>query len=781
MAGVSGQPGTKPSQVKQPVATKNAQNDVDAMLAEFDAPAASAPPPASEDVSALINEAAGEAPQAPGPDQFAPQPGFVQANIEQFNPQNLVDRLQAGLAANDVEKTNLLKKKYGDQNVAEKDGVIYYRRSPKEKLRPLDPSTFELVADLIPDFAREIVTESAMLPGELGGAALAALPSVGAGAPAGAAAGRVASIPFANKVANTVSEYAGVPQDENRNLYGENAMGMAFETAVPVVGGKLAQVVAKRIPGTMAYKAAREAAQSESVALSKGSEEVVQALNQLEKEGQHLDIMSHQVHNTSPQLEEIAQKVDTSGAFLKKQQEVAEGYSDILEKNLEEIARLDGSMQGKGALAEKLTNAVDSLDSAEGKAIGEYRKKAMLNLKNQKQQLPPQTSELATQMMQELGFQPKSVQLKSVTRPGSFHGVEQRGGLEVGNTINRVKWLPPKNLQPVIGRLGLDEGQARAMVNVLGEYSELISRGNSARLSDVERMISRMGPMTQRMRGTQGGAMLGKLTGDLRQFRRQVIGNALDTDIDRKLFNQKMDNFGMIRSNTEQLQNVLRADVTTKTLINSFFRGKENLANVRSIKKLVGEDSTEWAGLKEAFIDNLMLKHADSASPTGYNSKAFLNDLQKNYGDDFMREVINSGKGPNLNTIKNLLTVGQRIESTQRALKVNPANERIAAAGAEVLFGAVTNNRYRVGNGVRKVLGITGDKESALMELFNRYGYEKYLSGYKGKDKSQLANSIEILLNQYNSERAGAKTVRGLMDVGKRAVRADVRENYVER
>ena len=52
-------------------------------------------------------------------------------------------------------------------------------------------------------------------------------------------------------------------------------------------------------------------------------------------------------------------------------------------------------------------------------------------------------------------------------------------------------------MQEISGRLGLDDSQLRIMVNGLNQYGEFMTRGGQARLSDVEMLINRMGPMTQ--------------------------------------------------------------------------------------------------------------------------------------------------------------------------------------------------------------------------------------------------------------------------------------------
>lgn len=761
----------RPGSLKSPV-PRAPSSPVDDLIGSFDAPEMPAGTPA-DPVNSLLGSfdspeetSAGMSPGEFAPEEFAAPEGIVQDNINQFKPQNFIDRLQAGLAANDTEKVGLLKKKYGDKNVAVKDGAIYYRRTDGDKLKRLDPATFELISDLIPDFAREMVSEVAMIPGEVAGATAGAVAGMGFGAPvtatAGMLAGRVASVPLANAAADKVATMAGVPQDENRSLMAENAVGMGAEAVMPFVGSKISKLLTKRIPGTAAYKAAREAGEKEVVALSRQSEEVIAAAKALEDEGIPVNMMAQQVHNTSPQLNAKVQDVEMLPQFTAKQQEFAEGYGNALEQTLGEIARR-GNPNGpvsSSRLATTVTNAVESIERNEGQAVGRFRAKALAVLGNKKQQLPAETSQNVVNIMKELGFQARSQKIVSVTKANWT-----KDGTR--NQINRTMWVPPKDLAPIVGRLGLDEGQTRAVINSLNEYGQLISRGNEARLTDVERLIKRMGPLNEKLRGSSFGGTWGRLTGELRQHRREVIGNALGDDIEKSAFNSVMDDFSMIRNNTEQLSSVLRGDVTAKTIVGGFFRGKENLANVRALKSIVGKDSSEWGSMKEEWINQLMVKHSGNG-PTGFKSEAFMNDLKKNYGDDFVREVLDDGRaGPNYDTVKNLLTVGKRIEASTRGLKVDQLTEQRKAALMEGLLGWVSNAPFRILNGAKKIIGAGGERESALMEIMNRDGYEKYIAGYKGKNRGELSKKLEALMLDYNARRAATTRTNQVLDAGK--------------
>lgn len=762
MAALKGQPAPKPSALNSPVPSANAQDEADSFLASFEAPQMEASAPAGDEADAFLNSfQSAEAPVAEVPQELAPPDD----QFSEESASNFVDRLKTGLAADSTEQLNYLKQKYGPQNAAIKNGELYFRKDPKGKLKRLDPDTMEFFNDLITDNARTAVTEATLLPSEIvGGFTMG---------PGGAVVGRAAGVPVANSFADGVAQMAGVPQNESRDRRNENLMGMVTEGVAPVVG----KYLKKFIPGTAPYKAAKEAGQREAVALTDQSKEVIDSLLQLEKESINLPMMSHQIHPDSPYLLRTALKAEEAypGRFIQRQNEVAQGYGQALTNTLGEIARRNGhGPVAPEKLAFVVTNAVESLDTAEGKAIGALRAKAMAKMGGKKFPLPQETTQEAMRIMKELGFTPRTKEI-AVKLRRDVHNPVLNEMQQVGqsSTIKRTVWNPPANIQPIIGRLGLDDSQTRSVVNIINEYGQIVSRGGEARLQDVERLIKRMGPLNRKLGGTGISGTWGKMTGELRQFRRQLITGGLD-EVEGKIFNGTMDDFAMIRQNTEQLSNVLRADITAKTMVNGFFKGKENLANIRAIKSITGAKSPEWGALKEEFVNQLLLKHADNG-PTGVNSTAFLKDLKVNYGDDFIKEVMNDGVGPDYDSVKNLLTVGQRIEAMTKGAKVETLSKKQEDALANTAIGFFAGIKFKLINGATALIKGTGKDENAMMEIFNRNGYEKYVAGYKG-DKTNLIKNIEAAMEIYNNGRAQSKIVRGAEEVVKRGTKGEIRE-----
>jgi hypothetical protein len=694
------------------------------------------------------------APQVPaGDDQFAPEPGFVEANLGQFG--DFVTRVQTGLAANDTEKGNFLKKKFGAENVTEKDGTLYFRKGSKEKFRRLDPATLELVNDILPDFARELITEGAMLPGELGGAAMGA-PAGPAGVAGGALMGRVASVPMANAVADSVAQWAGIPQDEARDRYKENAIGMAAETVLPVVGKQLL----KRIPGTtagqLAYKASKEAGDKELVALSKQSQEVANAVEMLNAQGRaakidgsaigvpgaNVSLMGHQLSPDNPVLRQYTNAAASDPRFINAQQQLAEDWGASLDSTLKEIGRRGNpTVSDPNLLAKNVTNAVADLEKAEGAAIGAFRNKAMAQLKNNRLPLNKATMEKADELLREFGFTPKIVETQVARRPGKLSvGPAASQGLMRSSQLQQ-KWNAPKDLRPLIGKMGLtDAGQVRAVVNNLEQLSQAMDKG--ATLSDMDRLRTSFGALTDPLFRTKAGAKIGALTGDLRQTYRETVQAGLDSDFDRAAFNSAMDEFSQLRTNVGTLKNALNEDASAKAIVKGIFTGKENLAKVQAIKKISPES---FGALREEFVNQMLVDYGNRSSATGFNSERFMKAVNSQYGEQFMKEVF--GGSDDLVRVKNLLSVTERIEKTFKGASVDTMSEQQKRGIMDSFIGVVTGMKFKTLNGVSAIMRGTTSREHIINQIMTRDGIDQYVANYPGKvDKKELYGKLNQVL-----------------------------------
>jgi len=771
VASIAGQPSPKPQALEQP----SPEAEAEAFLAQnpnFELPS---PEDTQGDNFIAPSDQMQTDQQAYG-GEFAPQPGFAQANVEQLQPENIKDRLIYGLAANDESAASAMRQKYGEKNVVVKGGKIYFRREDAGKFKPLDPDTLEVFADLIPDAARIAVQEATMaVPEALGGLAGAAAGLGGGsvpGAAVGARMGRIAAVPFATEAADFIAEKAGVPDVTNRNKLTENLVGIAAETFLPVVG----KWAVSKIPGTLAYKASREAGERETVALTKQSREVVEAANRLNEQGIDAPLLLHQMQPDDPKIKKLLAQVADSPNLIDREHQIAEAYGQSIKNNLRTIAQRSGMGPADDPmkLASRIGDAVENVDRLEGEAIGRFKAKALAAAQGKKMPLPQKANQTVETMMRELGFVPRKSRLESITRREVMNPIlEQTQSMGRKNEIVRTKWQPPTSMDGILGRYGItDPGQARAVVNSLSEYGDVMSRGGEVRLQDLDRLVSRMGAINPKLRGTEAGKLWGGLTAELRQHRRQVIGDLLPDQFEKQAFNNAMDEFSLIRQNVGDLQGVLGDNRSTKSIVNYFFQGKDNVTRIDALRTIVGKDSPQWGQLKEEFVNQLLTKHSTPDSKTGINSKALLSDLEKNYGEGFIRKVLDDGKaGPNFQTVKDLLTYGQRIEAAERSVKnVETASEEAKRGLVNIAIGSALALKGRMLSGAQSVLGAGSGRDRALFEVLNRDGIDKYVQNYPGKvNKAQVSGFLQSALDKYNSSKAGrivneigARTMQGV-------------------
>jgi hypothetical protein len=775
----------RPGSLKTPVPGKTAQTSADDFLASFDAPEMAAPSAESPTSADSFVDSVGADPLMENArdlsgdtanvsaDQFAPEPSFAQANADQL--QNFTTRIQTGLAANDTEKLGFLQNKFGKENAVVKGGNIYFRRNKDEKLKRLDPDTLELINDIIPDFAREIVTEAAMLPGEVAG-------SFAAG-PGGAIAGRAATAPFANMAADKVAEFAGVPQDETRSKLIENTLSSGSELLLPIVGKQ----IIKRIPGTQAYLNAKKAGEKELVALTKQNQEVLQAATEMESIGRaatidgqsigipgaNVSLMGHHISPETPHFKQIADFAASNPKFINAQNQLAEGWGDSARNVLQEIAQRNS----KGPVAperlgETIINAVDSVKQAEGKAIGNYRTKAMAKLKNGRQALPPEVDSHIEILMGDLGFTRKTRTTEVFNKTSGSY-----------NKVNQTVLIPPKDMRPLVGKLGLtSEGEIRSVVNALGELNKMndpisnVAAQRGVRLTDLERARNTIGALSDRLRGTQAGGELGKLSGGLRTHYRDVIASGLDSVDEKQTFNAVMDDYSELMGNVTQLKAVLKDNASAKAVVSSVFTGKENLNKVKALKSIAPE---EFPALKEEWINQMLTEYSSRSSSTGLKSGAFLDSLDKKYGKQFVKEVLDDGPGANSETLRKILTVTERLESQMKGVKVDQLSDQRKQGIMNTVIGLAANIKFKSINGITGILRGSKNKDSALLEIMSRDGIDRYIAKYPGKiDSAAVRKNLSDMLAQHKL----FKQIEGaaLSDPSKRTSRRLLIDNVIK-
>lgn len=744
MAAIKNQPAPKPGSLSTPVPGAQQKSSIDNFLANYSAPEVEvtptpAPAPQGSSLDRFLSEQGVEesVPEIPA-EQFAEEPGFAEANIDQFG--QFTTRLQAGLAANDTEKLEFLKQKYGPNNAVLKDDKLFWRKNTAEKFKPLDPATFELLNDVLPDWSREIVQELTMLPAEIGGAAAGGIP--------GAIGARVISVPAANAIADKVAEAAGVPRDESRSRLAENLVGMGAEGIIPVVGRAVVKPILKHLPGTRSYQKAVQEGERELVALSKQSAEVaksVAALNEVGRAakingelvgipGAEVNLMGHQMNPDSPILQRFAQQAANDPRFVNAQQQLAEDWGSSLENTLKEIGRRgvkSDTPYKPEFLAQSVKNAVDEAVQAEGKEIGKYKLRAMSKIGNKPQSLPPQIAQKAQELMTAFKFQ---------TTPDG-------------------KILPPKNIQYLAGTMGLTTAEARKVVNNLQQLAPGLKKGLS--LDHIDALRNNIGGTSASLRG-EASAKLGSLAGDLRQMYRETISSGLDDPFDKAAFNSAMDEYSTLRTNVGVLKNALDEDASRKAIVRSFFTGKDNLDKVKRIKAISPES---FSNLKEEFVDQLLNEYSSRETATGIKSSQFLDAVNKKYGSEFLQEVFDGADGPGLKEVKDLLTVTERIDKTFRSAKPDQMSEQQKKGMMDLMVGVAANVKFKALNGMSALIKGRMPKDHPLFEIMTREGFDKYVRDYPGKiDRRSTLRKLNDMLADVKLyrqvEAAGAETVK---------------------
>ncbi len=687
---------------------------------------------------------------------------------------NFKDRLVTGFAGNDREKLGYLRDKYGKNNVQYVSGKIYFRKDPKGKFQNLDPSTLEVINDVIADFAGDAIREVTMLPGELAGGAAGFVAGGFPGAAVGARAARVASVPLANRAVNKVGEVLGLKRDEGRSQTTEDLVGMGAEAVLPVLGKKLARF----LPGSTEHRAAEQLARGRNapLVLNEASREFVTIAKELEESGAvriidgekygipgiNVPVFAHQIEPDNPSLMRKVGENRQSIPLQNVLREQGRATQNLVQQTLRAVAPDNTTPQRHLGLTIK--NAVEEIGKKESADIGKYRAKALAQLGNGKQQLPAELSERAVSLMRELGFQSKSQQLKVVRK-----GADGVSGTP--QIVNRTTYAPPKDLQPIIGRLGLDDSQTRQVVNVLNEYGQLISRGNEARLTDVERLVKRMGDLNPKLRGSALSGTWGSMTGTLRQHRRAMIESGLPDDVNRAGFNEVMDKYSAHRETIQNIADSVNTNMGSAAVVQTLLgKGKESVGEARALGALLKESHPEaWNSLKAQWADQTIAQFATDKKITGVNTDALLTHLAGKDGKEMLGVLFDGTKHTPDDLIKTV-KFAKRINDTNIPVSQmsEAQQEKLVKEFAATWLGSTyiaANSMFRL---MKRSVGAGGP--DPLTEILSQNGIDKYITGLPAKKRSLAARKLrEYLVVAQES---------GAWKVGERMTRAGTARGF---
>ena len=732
--------------------------------------------------------------------QFAGEPGFLQANLEQFYPGNLATRLQAGLKANDTEVRNFMQSKFGPENVTEKNGKVFFRRSAEEKFKPLDPDTFELFADVIPDFSRQIAQEAVLTPAMIGGG-LAFSPAGPGGAVAGGAAARVAAASPSIAFADALSEMVGGAEDPMRNKRAEAALQAVFDAAAPAVGKVAAKGVAKAADLTrgaakyVPFSGAKKAAEQElkgSYLLSQESKQLRDDAKSLEDSGllqsvqvpgfpdADVILRADQLHPDNPLAVAAAQAVTNDPAFRNFSILQAEQVQRNTENLIRAVAnKVENIPAAEAKLSQAVTDAASVLREAEGKAIGHYRALALKESKNAKLPIPDEINQQVAQSLQRLGVRAEPYQVKtyqrsryaaqpgSVTPRGEFtnfgaatpneYGVATGSPVEVftrkpmkkpGTTVSekvqtKIRYVPTKNVEQVLGEMGLtDKGLARALTNTLTDFAN--ASQNGLRLPEIEQYVNKISALVPAAarQGKEAKAVVGKLASDMRAYRREAIRAALPDDVTRQGYDEVMNDFGnhitAITNIADTVDTSMGASAVAKRLIDS---NKNATGELKALKTVIGKANPDvWDRLKGEWADQLVLKHTKPGKGLNYNG--LLSDLNK-YDPEFLKTMY-EGTGGSPQDLMKLARIGQRIQSTNKgATAYSDAEAKgIVKEAAKGLLAST----YLKANAALSLLGVARGQRSNLLDVLTQKGVDQYLTELPKAERMTASKKLKELM-----------------------------------
>lgn len=731
--------GNRPSTLPDQVPAQGAAQD----LAAADAAAVaslqpslsqsmSAPAPGMDPAAQIDPTLAGRSPASNG-DVNAEVDAFLAQNSpsgagtsEQFVEQpltgfdNMLTRFKAGLAANDTEVEGLLKNKFGAENVRMKDNKLWFKAPGKKSFQPLDPEEFEPILDIFADFSRGAVEEVAAVPGELAGGAM--------GGPGGAYAGRIASAPAQVALADYIAEKAGVPQDPSRSRGMEMAVNSTLEATMPIIGKRLAKLV----PGTAAYKAAKEAGESQLSALSKQSKAVAQSVQELEAIGKAVKVDgsivgvpgasvtlgAHQLNPESSVIRQMQETAKESVPFQNAMQKHAEEWGNLFDGTMKEIqaGMTKGNVVAPEQLSKNVVDAVASVRKLEGDAIAKYKGQALKTLGEKPQPMTPQVMEGLSQAMQGMGFTPSGA--------------------------------PKSNaeLQKLVGQFGITSiGEARAVANNINDAMNSITTKGGLNIKDMDRFRNSFGDLAERMQGTPLGRQMGMLASGFRENYKQVIESGLSNDFEKKAFRESMDDYSNIMQNIGVLRAGLNEDASAQAITKKFLAGPQSIPQMKAIKSLSPQ---AFDSLRAQWLNQELINHKSRDTATGFNAGKMIETWEKKYGPEFMNMVLPKEEQ---RTVKNFLNVMERIDKTASAGKLDNASDKYKQGAMNALIGTMFDVKFKVINGLAAFTAGKSGGERAAIKLLSEKGIDKYVANYPGKpeQKAVIAQKLKDFVAAY--------------------------------
>lgn len=727
----------RPSSLKEPVPGSDAEAEAAAFLAQYDAPTPAAGSSAEAEAAQFLGEPASAPPTQ---DNFSVQePSSVLGVNTDIGQQlsDLNDRIAANIAGDPASVKRTLENRLGPDNVRFKGGKFFIKKTGEKAFRPLDPGTFEIVADIVGDFYKETFQT-------MGGAAGAAAGAPGG--PAGAFVGTGLGVAAATAGVDAYgkSQLGVVKAPESYALDSSREPGLVGQASRAVEDtGEALRVGAEyaMVDGIFKNLGARWAARRERYAglkkleeispterLQEGVKQNLETLQEMKQlgltqniTGTNIEVPAHQLYPHLPQAERVAQSVAAEKSFQQAQKEAAENFGQASLDLVEEAARLTpgrlsevvktGVPLEKSVSSSDINGLFNQVRRAEGQVIGEFRDLAKDTAK--KTPLPaPKTVEAVKDIFSQLG----------VTRRGEelvFPGDDQLAqvlGTDSKAFIGGLKEdLLKINNKLLKGGLTIDD--------LIGQ-SQIIGAKNEG----------------ARRIGGPYKAIIGKLSSAIRADSREGVALVLDP-ADAATYAAKMDRFGKISGAMDQLEGYLRDDIGMNTFAKGLVnKGKEGLANLRAAKEFLLQENPEmYKSLIGQYMEELALKHRVPGEVAGFNPAAMRKELAS-LGSEYLDELFPKN-GPVSKDI--VLRSFDLADQVQKSI--------IKGSDAEVLKDA----KKAVGalswyhRGVNTVWAMMkfGSKDKRLLKMLSREGVESFLAETPKNNREGMRQTLKAILS----------------------------------
>lgn len=705
---------------------------------ELDQILASAPSaPEASELDSIMTEAT----QPPAETQAQDFPIEEPASVAGVNV-DIVQQLQdvplrvAAAVANDPASIKLtLENIVGKDNVKQTEGGFYYRQPGQKGFRKLDPGTFEIVNDIYSDLYKEHLQTIGGVGGGITGAPLG---------PAGIFAGGTLGVAGATAGLKAAESKLGVvrPQEADQStkaqlgraakFTGEALMEGATFAATEGIGNKLGVMWAARRAKIQGIKKLAEVSPVDRLQESvKANLETLQEMRQLgitrKIPGTNIEATANQLLPHTKNVQELADSLAGDVQFEQAQKIAAENFGQTA---LDLVEAAAGTTKGKlaavvrsGVPLEKTVKASDinglfnQVRRAEGAVIAEFRNKVRATAK--KSPLPAtKSAEVISEIFNRLGVKqgPEGLEFPDA------NSMAQLLGTDSTKVLNGFK----RDLTQLADKLN----KGGLTIDELLEFSQLVGNKNEAA-------------------GNFSGnykLAIGKLSSALRSDSREAMTMILDPE-DAATYANKMQKFHSIAKSMTQLEDFLRDDIGMNTFVKGLInKGKEGLPNLKAAKEfLVKENPDMYRNIVGEFMEELALKHRNSATVTGFNPTGMRKELA-GLGREYLDELFPKKGKMSADIVLRSFDLAEQLQKTI----VNGTDDQLKKDAKRTISALST--WHRGVNAVYTLAGL-GAKNSRLLKLVSREGVEEFLTEVPKAERAMMRETLNGILTM--ARRAG--------------------------